>query len=234
MNKNMGTIKPAVKWPLAQLPISLVPDGTPIAKLSGPPARPEARAQSRLACDPPPSVPGSFWPSSRKSCTCSLLLGRWKRPLSGKTSLETHRRGRSLRQVRRKTSLQTHRRPGNRAPVDAIASVCAAGRWTGRQSASLRGGQGGNLRRCKVGRAPICVGPKAPSGGLPARIGASTVILAKRASGPYPLSAKKIRSWTGGDRAGEGRGRRRKKGSSRFRRRTRLWNAEAATIPCTG
>jgi hypothetical protein len=37
MNKNVGAIKPAAKWPLAQLPIPLVPDGTPIAKLSGPP-----------------------------------------------------------------------------------------------------------------------------------------------------------------------------------------------------
>jgi hypothetical protein len=110
--------------------------------------------------------------------------------------------GAGPRQVRQQTSLQTQRRPGNRACLDAIASESAAERRTARQFVSLRSGQGSNLRRCKVDRASICVGPKAPSRRLPPGNAASTVILAKRASGPYPLSAKKMRSRTGGRRPG--------------------------------
>ena len=106
------------------------------------------------------------------------------------TRLETHRQARSLRQVRQKTSLQTHRRPGNCAFLDAIASVCAAARRAGRQFAPLEGGQGVSLRRSRADRASICVGPKTPSGRLPARNGASTVITRKTGVWTLPVVRK--------------------------------------------
>ena len=144
--------------------------------------------------------------------TYCLPLERWKCPLRGETSLETHRRRRSLRQVRRKTSLQTHRRPGNRAFLDAIASVCAAARrtgrqfaslqrWTGRQFTSLESGQGGNLRRAEGAISPLAGAKRG-------------VYCHTRKTGVWtlPVVRKKDAPTNGGGEAAEGRRGEEKKG----------------------
>ncbi len=87
--------------------------------------------------------------------------------------------------------IETHRRRGacgkcaGKRRSRRTADPETAPSWTpSHQFAALRSGQGGNLRRSQVDRAAICVGPKAPSRRLPAPDAASTVTLAKGASGP--------------------------------------------------
>ena len=169
--------------------------GGPASRQETAGAAKKAKRCSSLACASQRASLPTAW-----SIIPHVLLAAWtlEAPASWGNVAGNASPRRSLRQVRRKASLQTHRRPGNLASLDAIASVCAAVERTGRQFTPVESGQGGNLRHSRVDRASICVGPKAPSSRSPAQDGASTVTLAKRASGPYRLSAKQMRSRTGG------------------------------------
>ena len=111
-------------------------------------ARPAGQRRQSVATSPACASQRASLPTAW-SIIPHVLLAAWtlEAPASWGNVAGNASPRRSLRQVRRKTSLQTHRRPGNLAFLDAIASVCAAAKRTGRQFAPLESGQGGNLRR---------------------------------------------------------------------------------------